>query len=82
MSNAVFWGLTNKDFENALWNGLSQTAVCIGGALVAAIANSLTNKDFENVLWNGVTWLAVGYAGKAVGAIVAMRQKKFCFLTY
>jgi hypothetical protein len=44
MSNAVFWGLTNKDFENVLWNGVTWLAVGYAGKAVGAIVAIASEK--------------------------------------
>ena len=44
MSNAVFWGLTNKDFENVLWNGVTWLAVTYAGGAVGAIVTLASEK--------------------------------------
>jgi hypothetical protein len=44
MSNAVFWGLTNKDFENVLWNGVTYLAVGYAGKAVGAIVTLASEK--------------------------------------
>jgi hypothetical protein len=48
MSNDFFWGLTVRNIENALWNGLSQDAMVFGGAAVAVIANALARSIIPN----------------------------------
>jgi membrane protein YqaA with SNARE-associated domain len=45
MSGAVFWGLTNKDIGNVVWNGVTHLAVSYAGTAVGAIVN-LTAKKF------------------------------------
>lgn len=46
MSGVVFWGLTNKDIGNVLWNGVTYLAVGYAGQAVGAIANLAAEKIF------------------------------------
>lgn len=42
------WGLTTRDIENALWNGLSESAMLFGGMAVAVAANAISRSLLPN----------------------------------
>jgi hypothetical protein len=42
------WGLTVRNIENALWNGLSQDAMLFGSMAVAVVANALARSIIPN----------------------------------
>jgi hypothetical protein len=44
----LIWGLARKNFEDALWNGLSHTAIFTIGAGAAIVANGISRAFFSN----------------------------------
>ncbi len=48
MSNDFIWGLTLQDFQNGFWNGMSDSAMLLGGMAAAAAANALSRTLISN----------------------------------
>jgi hypothetical protein len=68
------WGLTVRNIENALWNGLSQDAMLFGGMAVAVVANALARSIIPNDHKNkpsGMKHLACTVIGAGAGIYVS-----------